>query len=305
MVALPSLVCPSCQGEMSAVAMEGKAPVATAFDDCLRSCQGCGIGASNAADPAQVTYIHHYPLQNIPEKIRPGAGRVLDRALNERNRKSKRQRFGFSTSEDAVSWVVFAQLFRSGGLLATLQRTGVVDQKVQTPPSLYLWGAPVDSDDDGLRSELVDLCSRLGENPKSFSEPDVIVDLGPDGLVFIEVKHRSGNDLQSEDYPGWSRYFPADGLAWDEAAVKASGCYELARNWRLLRGLAGDRPATLVNLGPPGLFRGTEGERLSRFQAALGVENGARCLTLTWPDLLGAINDAPEWFSEFCRQRNL
>jgi hypothetical protein len=40
------------------------------------------------------------------------------------------------------------------------------------------------------------LCAGLGEVPNSFSEPDVIVDFGEAGLMFIEVKHRRGNDLK-------------------------------------------------------------------------------------------------------------
>jgi hypothetical protein len=80
--------------------------MATQYDDCLRRCEPCGIGASNAADPQAVTYIHRDPLGNIPIESRKGVSRALGEALNARNRESKRRRFGFSTSEDAVTWVV-------------------------------------------------------------------------------------------------------------------------------------------------------------------------------------------------------
>jgi hypothetical protein len=53
----------------------------------------------------------------------------------------------------------------------------------------------------------------------------------------------------------------ADSLSWDFKDIKASGCYELARNWCLLKALAGDRPATLVNLG---LAKAAQGARRPR-----------------------------------------
>jgi hypothetical protein len=59
---------------------------------------------------------------------------------------------------------------------------------------LLLWGAPINSDGEGekIREWLVQVCAVLGERRNAFSEPDVIVDLGPAGIVFIEVKYLSG-----------------------------------------------------------------------------------------------------------------
>jgi hypothetical protein len=134
----------------------------------------------------------------------------------------------------------------------------------------------------------------------------VIIDLGEDGLIFIEVKHLSANDLKAADYSGWSRYASAAQLGWRIEDVKASGCYELARNWCLLKGLAGDRPANLVNLGPARLFGGAEGSHLDRFSAALGTDARSHFMKVTWSDLLGErMGGVPEWFSRFCRTRGL
>jgi hypothetical protein len=189
--------------------------VATRFDDCLRRCEPCGIAASNAANPQAVTYIYRDPLDNIPIESRAGASEALDRALNVRNRESKRRRFGFSTSEDAVTWVVFTYLLRSGQLLAALARAGLIrDETSTTVPTLLLWGVPVDSGAPGatIQKRLSDLCVSLQEDPNSLSEPDVVLDLGEDGLMFIEVKYLSGNDLKEADYPGWSKYTSVVGL---------------------------------------------------------------------------------------------
>src|ERR1700704_3912423 len=125
MATLLTLSCPRCHGPMIAI-VDAPVLTATGFSDCVRRCDVCGIGASNASRPAAITYIHRDPLENIPEEIREGAGAALTGALNVRSRRSKRQRFGFSTSEDAVTWVVFVHLIRSGQLVATLQRIGLL-----------------------------------------------------------------------------------------------------------------------------------------------------------------------------------
>jgi hypothetical protein len=102
------LSCPGCAG-MMAEAHQGLARLkATSFESCLRRCEVCGIGASNTSDSQRITYIHRDPLTNIPEESRDGALDTLSAALNVCTRSSKR--FGFSTSEDAVTWVVFSYL---------------------------------------------------------------------------------------------------------------------------------------------------------------------------------------------------
>jgi hypothetical protein len=279
------------------------------FKDCVRRCEACGIGASNA-DGSHVTFIYSEPLMNIPKECREGAEEVLARALNVQSRGSKLRRFGFSTSEDAVTWVVFTYLLRANRLLAALRRTELVSAGAAAgaPLTLLLWGVPVDDGPRGveIHSRLKQVCGALGEDPASLSEPDVIVDLGDDGLLFIEVKYRSGNDHGPRDDNHWSRYATAPGLGWQIDGIKASGCYELARNWCLLKMLADGRRATLANLGPAGLFSGAEGARLDRFIAALGTGQSPRFRKITWLEFLDAVtDDAPLWFTEFLRSREL
>jgi hypothetical protein len=114
MTELISLICPSCDGPIAAVRLLDKAPVAKRFEDCLRRCEACGVAASNAAHSRDVTFIYRDPLENIPIESREGAIDALSRSLNVRSRQSKRSRFGFTTSEDALTWVVFTYLLRSG-----------------------------------------------------------------------------------------------------------------------------------------------------------------------------------------------
>jgi len=209
-----------------------------------------------------------------------------------------------------VTWVVFTYLLRANRLLATLRWAELVSAGAAAgaPLTLLLWGVPVGDGCRGveIRSRLKQVCGALGEDPASFSEPDVIVDLGDDGLLFIEVKYRSGNDHGPRDDSHWSRYATAPGLGWHIDGIKASGCYELARNWCLLKMLADGRPATLANLGRARLFSGVEGARLDGFVAALGTCRSSRFRKITWQEFLDPVtDDAPLWFTEFLRSREL
>jgi hypothetical protein len=121
---LPVLICPQCDEFMTERQCIGTIPTATSFEDCLRRCERHNIGASNTQN-GTATYIYRDPLQNIPDASREGAIEALMNALNELNRPSKVRRFGFSTSEDAVTWVVFTHLLRSDQLVAALKGAGV------------------------------------------------------------------------------------------------------------------------------------------------------------------------------------
>jgi hypothetical protein len=225
--------------------------------------------------------------------------------VNERNRVSKLARFGFfPTSEDAVSWVVFSHLLRTGQLTTTFQQAGLVGPEAGSiRPELLLWGAAVDPGPRGvdIQSSLRQICLGLGESSTSLSEPDVIVDFGDCGVVFIEVKHRSGNDVKKVDYAGWAKYADHPSAGWASAAVRESGCYELARNWLLMSQLAGGRPGTLVNLGPETLFVGTAGAALAKFTAAIATNDRRRFRTLSWTRFRRAIPSsvAHDWLSDF------
>jgi hypothetical protein len=171
-----------------------------------------------------------------------------------------------------------------------------------------LWGTPIDSDvcELKIRERLEKICAEFGEHSNSFSEPDVIIDADQDGLFFIEAKYRSKNVLKAPEYRGWCKYRLASRLTWQFDDVKELGFYELARNWCLLKELAGDRPATLANLGLADLFDGSQAERLRRFDSALNRDDRSRFVTVTWSDLLGhGFEGLDKWFVEFCRNRNL
>ena len=302
---LESVICPSCGSRIAETSVHGNPSVAASYDDCLRTCVCGQVGASNTSNPLNVTYIYREPLNAIPVESRAGAETALNNALNERNRVSKRTRFGFfPTSEDAVTWVVFTYLLRSKQLLPKLRAANVItDEQATADPTLLLWGVPIDSDGTGnaIRERLRELCLSLGEQSRSLSEPDVMIDLGEKGLVIIEVKHRSGNDKKAADYAGWQRYLDAPHVKWSGTDVQATGLYELARNWCLLTGLSGGRRVTLVNLAPQRLFDRAPGRKLEDFRLAIREDEARHFVTLSWCSLLDAIlPDVPTWLAEFC-----
>jgi hypothetical protein len=133
----------------------------------------------------------------------------------------------------------------------------------------------------------------------------VIFDLGAYGLFIIEVKHRSGTELKTVDYPGWDRYYPTDSPLSYAAAIRASECYELSRNWRFGLELSAypPRPFTLVYLGPDTLLHGPGNGNLASFQAALPAEGQARFTTMAWSHLLRSISEPPQSLVDYVRSK--
>jgi len=301
MARLPLIHCPICSQPLESDEFEpsarGGARRASDYQSCLRRCDRCGIGLSNAKtdDVKKLAIIYRDPFASLPNELREGCEETLEQALNFRNRPTKRVKFASSNSEDRVTWSVFRSLQLAGALGIALGGSGVGPNPVPaTEPALLLWGVPVPSDGrraGGVRQRLVEICDQIGEHPQGRTEPDVIVDFGPAGLVVIEVKYKSKNDVKAETYRGWDTYL-TDSLAFlDSKRVRRSGLYELARNWRLGWELAEERPFTLVNLGPEKLFAGQGGSRLGEFREGLHGQVNRRFELLTWDRLLGEIPD--------------
>ena len=170
--------------------------------------------------------------------------------------RDKLRRFGFSTSEDAVTWVVFGYLalHAARGLSGLAQR--------------LLAGSE-------LRARLVDILDSIGEDKKRRSEPDVVLDYGSAGLAVIEVKlHAANDEAKPADVAKFDKYLRDTSAFGDPSKVKKSRMYELSRNWRIGWDLAGQRPFRLVNLGPAALFK--QSERLDSFERGLAISPSRR-----------------------------
>ena len=316
MATLPTIACPSCNRPIVSAEFtpnkKGAAPTATSYESCLRRCGECGIGFSNSKkDP---TRIYRDPLDNVPEEAQEGAVAVLDRAFNERNRLNKKSRFGFRTSEDAVTWTVFNYL-RTRTRLGDIPRL-VSDGKLARTtrnPSCYLWAVNLErpeSSPDELQKSLIGICDALKEHKRSRSEPDVILLFGRRALVFVEVKYlRGGNMPRRTADEKYGRYVDCTAGFRDPAMATRSKCYELVRNWRIgseLQECLGAEHFVLVNLIPERLRRSrVDTAAVHRFADSLNQERRS-FLQLTWTELLTAIPKPWEpWFAAYVQARNL
>src|ERR1700723_3110246 len=153
--------CPLCGTDLPKLQLRPSR--AASFDGCVRKCEPCGVAFSNASK--NPTRIHRDPLNNIPPEARPGALHALSNAVNVRNRPQKLEKFGFSTSEDALTWSVFSYL-QQGGLLSDIVRSlGLLPTPPASEPVLLLWGSPVppnSAEGELLRTELTSLLDRIG-----------------------------------------------------------------------------------------------------------------------------------------------
>jgi hypothetical protein len=315
MARLPAVHCPTCKRWLESDEFtpnaRGGAYRASGYESCLRRCQACGIGLSNANtdDLERLTVIYRDPFAGLQAWVKEGWDETLEQALNANHRPAKRTEFASSNSEDHVTWTVFRFLQNAGALGQTLRRVGIgADAGEAGEPLLLLWGVPLPSGDPSaaaIRDRLIGVLDHIGEHPRSRSEPDVILNFGRAGVVLIEVKRGSANDTKPAAYAGWDKYLKDTPAFRDAGRARQIGLYELARNWRIGWDLAGGRPLTLVNLGPAGLFEGQPGADLLQFRECLNRAGGQQFEAVTWGTLLGAVEDKPDWFAAYVCQRGL
>ena len=276
---------------------------ATSYATCVYQCV-CGRGYSNAASEAGRTCITETPERNVPNEVSGGLNEVLGKALNVRNRTAKRDKFCFSSSEDAVTWTIFRWLEDSHALALVPAAAGLAEPSGEA--EILLWGAPSRSGRpraEALRGELIAVADELGEDPDRRSEPDVIISW-PGLLLFVEVKYQAPNDVKP-DYGNFVRYTDrAELFAVTPEAVATSGYYELVRNWRLGVGLAErlGSPFALVNLGPRRLAARTP-DLAGTFSTTPARTFGS----LSWEALLttAAQLEQQQWLDDFIHARQL
>jgi hypothetical protein len=307
MARLSSIKCAKCGDLISSDNFtpnsRGGAPPAASFESCLRRCDNCGIGFSNAQNPNSVVKIYRDPLDNIPLEVHNGALNTISKALNNINRENKLKKFAFETSEDAVTWTVFNYLKQRRTFCESLKRTGVNWlSSTEVEPTMLLWGCPVPGDDPRgieIKKKLIAILNQIGEDPQKYSEPDVILDFGDSGVVIIEVKYRSPNDTLDEKSPKWYKYLHGSSAFADIGAVKKSGFYELARNWRIAWDMADGRSMALINLGPDAIFNGGDRRKIQRFSKVLNQDNSHKFIDMTWTRFSEGIPDQALWFVNY------
>ena len=174
-------------------------------------------------------------------------------------------------------------------------------------PSLLLWGVPIPFNDAAglsVRKRLEAVSDSLHERAESRSEPDVILDFGNAGVVFIEVKLWSGNEVLDFASPKWNRYIEASNAFADPDKAKRSGLYELTRNWRIAFDLAKGRTTTLINLGLESLSEDGQ-TKLVNFRKSLNTRPDCSFRTVSWRQLVRSISRQPEWLTRYVTDREL
>lgn len=315
MAKLPIIDCLRCGKKVESKefnpASKGGADHANSYESCLRKCKECGFGFSNVNTNrvADLTIIYRDPFWNVPAFIAEGYEFTLKNAMNVVNRPAKKVKFASSKSEDHVTWTVFRCLQMQSGIGDAILKVGIEFARLAIgEPTLLLWGVPIPKGDSlgkSIRHQLENIVDAIGEDSQRRSEPDVILDFGDAGLVFIEVKLWSPNETKKDDYAGWEKYITSTGAFLDPDKVKCSGFYELSRNWRIACEMANSRPMALVNLGPGTLFKDDDKTDMGIFCESLRLSPIRQFVKVTWKTFLDAIPKKPEWFSQYIQDREL
>ena len=263
--------CPICHLEM----IEDSIPKKKAFkyENCIRKCLNCRLGASN--NEKNPTYIYENYQHNIPSELLENLEYTLNESNNKRNHHNKKIRMGYSTSEDAISWI-FIKCFIKNQKLNVLQEIFHCKSKIT---EILMWGVP--QINRQYENPLKDICRNLGENENSFSEPDIIV-ITEEEVIFIEVKVKSSNDKQNPDKKDFDRYLDND-FYFDKALAKKSKYYELIRNWTIAHYFSNDKKIRLINLAPNMLFYKESNRDFSNFISSL--KNRENFEQLSWENV--------------------
>lgn len=269
--------CPICHHEM----IEESLPQKRAFkyETCIRKCLNCRIGASNSKN--NPTFIYEDFHKNIPSELLENLDYTLKHSNNNRNYFSKKIRIGYSTSEDAVSWI-FIKYFIKNQKLTILQEIFNCKSKIT---EILMWGVP--QINKQYENPLKNICSDLGENKNSYSEPDIIM-ITEEEVIFIEVKVKSSNDKQDPDKKNFDRYLNND-FYLDKNLAKKSKYYELIRNWTIAHFFSSDKKIRLINLAPRKLFCKESNRDFSNFISSL--KNKKNFEQLSWEDVIQVMID--------------
>ncbi|KAB8153701.1 hypothetical protein EZY14_010775 [Kordia sp. TARA_039_SRF] len=290
-MSLSRIKCPSC-GEVVSPKEEVKKR-ASSYDDCLRRCEKCEVGFSNSNNKPTIIYKNY--LHNVPELVREGLEFSLDNSMNEINRKNKKNKFGFSTSEDALTWSFFNYFVVTNQLQNLLKIMNIKSK--ETDVEIYLWGTCIypPKPNSNLIENFITTSNSFNESESMRTEPDVIINL-KDTLVFIEVKYLSSNEISNKKEK-FENYIIND---FDKNEIIESGHYELARNWAFVSKLSNGKNFELVNLGLNKLFFDKNKNKLHKFENALKSDKGT-FRKISWEEVLTHIN-TPEfdyWFKDY------
>ena len=114
--------------------------------------------------------------------------------------KAESHRISYETSEDALTWNVFARMAREGKLGAVLST--FTQKPITTEPELYLWGLKIDLASPCapmIFPALLEARHKFEKGIRRFlTEPDIMLYVPGEVLVLIEAKFTSENTIASD-----------------------------------------------------------------------------------------------------------
>ena len=283
---MEKIECPKCNSIMQEFDIKPKK--ASKYEDCIRRCIQCQIGASNAQ--INPTLIYKDYRNNIPSNLLQHLNETLEKTLNTTNRENKKIKLGFSTSEDAVSWI-FIKYFLVNDKLPVLQKILNLEDEIS---EILMWGVPQINRNSGYTEKLQHICDSLGEDKKYYTEPDIII-ITKSESVFVEVKVKSRNDKQAADNRNYDKYL-LDKFYTDIEAAKKSSYYELIRNWTI-GNIFAENNFKLINLAPQKLF--SKEDQNSNFKLFINsLKDSRNFIQLSWEAVFKNLkkSDIEEYF---------
>jgi len=289
--------CPLCGESISPKI--GIPKITTSYSDCLRRCEKCEVGFSNSKINPTIIYKNHH--KNVPALLRQDLDVALSNSINTFNRKNKINKFGFSTSEDALTWSFFKYFVIMSKFNELLDLLNVESNDKEF--NIYLWGTSISktNNESDFIEKFIQISDYFKELPTRRTEPDVIIELS-DKLIFIEVKYLSQNEIKTNESL-FTKYLISD---IETEILLRSGHYELYRNWAFAANLSDGKNFQLINLGPKKLFNDKNRDMLSQFEKSLKSVNG-KFVKMSWEEIVEKINNSEyeTWFKSYLNEKIL
>lgn len=175
--------------------------------------------------------------------------------------------------------------------------------RVGVDPEILLWGAPITTIHHGARTSFINASTIVGEKANFRTEPDVVMDYGEYGLIFIECRYLSPNTSKPSMFKGWDKYNNPKYFK-DFNRVKQGGLYQLARMWRIGNEMAGDRPFTLINIVRKSDLTNVQAYNETSFGDYIQRRHNSRFVTISWDAVLDLFY--PSWaVHHYAKMKNL
>lgn len=294
---LQQMFCPECLRPME---NSGNAVKPTAkYKDCIRKCQACGIGYSNSVTTP--TLIFEDPRKNIPGFVDSSDFlEILEKSNNRRNISNKKCKAGFSTSEDAVTYT-FVKSFSQTGSIERMMR--VLGLEVNgNHASLFLWGCPILKGTDITLIQRMNslLRNEFAERANSLTEPDIILSIEGYGIVIIEVKLHSPNEIKAT---GKLSSYLDRSFYTNLAKAQSSQHYELVRNWSIGNALSENDSFTLINLGKESLFKDRNASKLKFFKESLNCNEKHQFAQVSWEEIIDRLEEGDSYLRDYLEEK--